>query len=193
MQEAFMIGKQALSAVSILGPVIALLVPTGSEANQCPLNGKSITIDTVVCPNREANVGPDCTRSRIRYGILKSSILEFGDEVTPRGIVYELDKTVDVTEHMLGREIPGTYVKAHATASYSTSQLRLSKERNRYLRNGTLVQSISFLNIIEVAGDCARCSVSRSHIETTTAASGTGATRETLLLAQQTCQVRDGV
>src|SRR5262249_5220723 len=123
-------------AMVIIGALVlsVLGIVSGASATECQLTGNSITIDIVTCPNRETNIGPDCTRGRVRYGVLKDSVLEFADEITPRGIVYELGRTVDVTEHMNDDAIPGTYTKAIATASYSSGQLRLLKKRERYLK-----------------------------------------------------------
>src|ERR1700757_4496757 len=113
-----------LFIISLMSSIFGYLVAAEAQTNQCPLSGKSVTIDVVICPNRESNIGPDCTRARIRYDILKNNVLEYGDEVSPSGIVFEVDKNVDITAHMRDEKaIPGTYTKAQATASYANNRL----------------------------------------------------------------------
>jgi hypothetical protein len=187
-----MIREQRLCIMSIVSFFMAFLIVTAeAQTNQCRLVGKSITIDVVICPDRQSHIGPDCTRGRMRYDILTKNVLEYADEVTPRGIKFELDKTVDVSEHMRGdTAIPNTYIKAQATASYANHRLGLNTERNRYFNDGTLVQRITFLKIIEVSPDCLRCSVTRFHVDTMLSIPGKTQTRNIELLAQQSCEIR---
>jgi hypothetical protein len=186
--------KQGFFITFAISIILTFLVAAEAQTSQCPLSGKTITIDVVVCPHRQTNIGPDCTRGRIRYDILKTNVLEYKDEVSPSGVVFELDKRVDATEHMRGDQtIRGTYIKAYATASYANNRLGLNTERNRYLNNGTLIQRIIFLVIIEVSSDCTRCSVVRYHIDSAITVPGKPQSRNIELLAQQSCEIRPGV
>jgi hypothetical protein len=186
---------------------LSIFAPGGSisHAQQCDLNGVTLVTDITECPDRSSSVGKDCVRSRTRYGIIGNKVLAHKDEVSDEGIVYEIGKRLDLmldpvqAKAMEGTvKMPGTYIKAEATASYSSGQLRLAWRRERYLHEGTvkslpggtLFQSVDMIHVFDIIG-CTSCRVSQVTFAVTMKPLLNQPGSQTLRkLMEQTCEMR---
>jgi hypothetical protein len=156
-------GVAAILTALLFAPQVAL-------AASCDLNDKTISVHYVQCPRGDAQQRPglagQCWETRQMWEVLGTKIAEYADAITPRGTIFTLNQSIEVTndpeqtQFLFGRNFPQIYRRGWVTASYSAKELRMQTEVKSYLRNdgftmGDQVTSI----VIGVSDDCSVCNL----------------------------------
>jgi hypothetical protein len=181
--------------------LIASVVLLGQISHACDLNGKSILVEVVTCPDTPDDITPRCVQGRQRYAVVGANVLEYSQESVPSGLVFRIGETIvvgpghELYRYLFNDHAPEMTGQAKITASFSVGQLRLFRETlsDGPVQGRHFTQRNSLSIVLDINDSCDACKVISHAYTLATYLDGDLSDERAMTLSKQSCEIRNGV